>query len=283
MLWLFIFHKDGASTCEKNDSWSRGFVSCTLYQMELIPTDSTLFRSSVEALKEFLPQAQFCFSQDGLRINGMDASHVGFSDYYLSVDDCVSLHCARSLEVGLSTETLSRVLNSVGAHDKLTLTAKDDTMLISYSNEKLSKKALYTIPTLMIDGDKMEIPNLAYEACIIAKTSDVFSVIKEAAHFGDSLHFCLDESGFHISASGTHGKVLQTLENTEDRDMTLGSSDKVEASFGAKYIMAILKGGAPLSSTIKIEFEAAQPARFTFQFGKSSYFVGYLAPKLYDE
>jgi len=251
--------------------------------MELIPIDSTLFRSSVEALKEFLPQAQFCFSQEGLRINGMDASHVGFSDYYLSADDCMSLHCTRALEVGLSTETLSRVLNSVGSHDKLTLTAKDDTMLISYSNEKLSKKALYTIPTLMIDSDRMELPNLAYEACIVAKTSDVFSLIKEAAHFGDSLHFCLDESGFHISASGTHGKVLQTLENTEDRDMTLGSSDKVEASFGAKYVMAILKGGAPLSSTIKIEFESSQPARFTFQFGKSSYFVGYLAPKLYDE
>jgi len=251
--------------------------------MELIPADSTLFRSSIEAIKEFLPQAQFRISSDGLRINGMDASHVGFIDYYLSAADCTSLQCSSSVTVGLSTETVSRVLNPVGAHDKLTLTTKDDDVLISYTNDKLSKKALYTIPTLSIDQDGLELPSLNYEACIVAKTSDIVSVMKEVAHFGDSLHFCLDETGFHISASGTHGKVLQTLENTDDRDMTLGSSDKVEASFGAKFVMAILKGGAPLSSTTKIEFEPSQPARFTFQFGKSSYFVAYLAPKLYDE
>ena len=222
--------------------------------MELIPADSTLFRSSIEAIKEFLPQAQFRISETGLHINGMDVSHVGFTDYHLASADCTSLQCFAPVVLGLSTDTLSRVLNSVGAHDKVTM------------NE-----------------DGLELPTLTYEACVVAKTSDVVSVMKEVSQFGDSLHFCLDETGFHISASGSHGKVCQTLENTEDRDMTLGASDKVEATFGAKFVMSILKGGAPLSPTIKIEFEPSQPARFTFQFGKSSYFVGYLAPKLHDD
>lgn len=251
--------------------------------MELIPTDSTLFRSSIDAIKEFLPQAQFRISAEGLRINGMDVSHVGFTDYFLAAADCTSLQCSNPIIVGLATETVSRVLNPVGPHDKVTLTTKDDNILISYTNDKVSKKALYTIPTLTIDEDALDLPKMTYDACIVAKTSDIVAIMKEVSHFGDSLHFCLDDSGFHISASGTHGKVLQTLENTEDRDMTIASSDKVEASFGAKYVMAILKGGAPLSATMKIEFEPSQPARFTFQFGKASYFIGYLAPKVFED
>ena len=251
--------------------------------MELIPADSTLFRSSIEAIKEFLPQAQFRISETGLHINGMDVSHVGFTDYHLASADCTSLQCFAPVVLGLSTDTLSRVLNSVGAHDKVTMKTKGDNVVITYTNGKLSKSAVYTIPTLTIDEDGLELPTLTYEACVVAKTSDVVSVMKEVSQFGDSLHFCLDETGFHISASGSHGKVCQSLENTEDRDMTLGASDKVEATFGAKFVMSILKGGAPLSPTIKIEFEPSQPARFTFQFGKSSYFVGYLAPKLHDD
>jgi hypothetical protein len=156
-------------------------------------------------------------------------------------------------------------------------------MIISFSNEKLSKKAVYTIPTLSIDSDTLDLPSLNYEASISLKTADIFTVIKEVAHFGESIHFCLDDSGFQVSSSGTHGKVCQTLENTDGRDMTLGESEKVEASFGSKYILAILKGGAPLSSTIKIEFEATQPARFSFLFGQSSYFISYLAPKLIED
>jgi proliferating cell nuclear antigen PCNA len=250
--------------------------------MELVPKDSAQFRSSIDAMKEFLPQAQFRISDKGLCVRGMDASHVGFTDYCLSASDCTSLQCSRPLVIGLNTDTISRVLNPVGTHDALTLATKDDSLVISYTNEKLSKRAVYTIPTLTIDEDALDLPTLTYEACIVAKTSDIVSAMKEVSHFGDSLHFRLDEGGFHISASGTHGKVCQTLENTDDRDMSLGSSDTVEASFGTRYVMAILKGGAPLSTTMKIEFEPSQPARFTFQFGSASYFVGYLAPKVFD-
>ena len=43
----------------------------------------------------------------------------------------------------------------------------------------------------------------------------------------------LDEDGFHVSAEGDGGMAKQTLENTDDRDMTLGS-DFMEASFGKR-------------------------------------------------
>ena len=101
------------------------------------------------------------------------------------------------------------------------------------------------------------------------------------AALDDAMKLRLDEDGFHVSADGDSGTVCQTLENTEDREMTL-TEDAMEASFGTKYLTTIMKSGAPLSSTTKIEFDGTQPLRASFQFGKESRFVSYLAPKIME-
>ena len=56
--------------------------------MEITPVDSSLFRAAIEAMKEFLPEAHLQIKADGVVIRGMDRSHVGFVDYFLSKEDC---------------------------------------------------------------------------------------------------------------------------------------------------------------------------------------------------
>jgi proliferating cell nuclear antigen len=250
--------------------------------MEIVPTDSTLFRSSIEALKEFLPQAQLRIGKDGLRINGMDVSHVGFVDYFLSAADISTLTLSVPLVIGIQTANLARTLNSVGAGDKITLSVNKDKLIVSYTNEKISKKAVYEVPIIEIIEEALDIPELTYAASITAKTADISSIIKEVSHFGDATTLRLDEEGFHVSASGDNGNVRQTLENTEDRDMSL-NEDFVEASFGTKYLLSIMKGGSPLSSNTVLEFESNQPLRALFKFGSESHFIAYLAPKISDD
>ena len=252
--------------------------------MEITPNDSSLFRSSVEALKEFLPQAILRVDNEGIRINGMDVSHVGFVDYLLSAADCSVVKVTRPLVIGMNMNILARTLSAVGNGDRVTLSVNksQDKLVISYTNDKISKKAVYEVPMLDISEDALDLPELNYAANVRAKTADISSVLKEVAHFGDTMLCRLDEDGFHISATGDAGKVRQTLENTEDRDMEL-SDDFVEASFAAKYLLMIMKGGAPLSSSTQIEFDPSQPLRATFKFGSASHFIAYLAPKIVEE
>jgi len=251
-------------------------------KMEFVPKDVVLFRSSVEALKEFLPIASLRVSADGIRISGMDSSHVGFVDYLLAAGDCTKATVAHPLVIGVNMSILARVLSPVGAGDSVTLMYKADKFIVECYNTKMSKKAIYDVPMLDIDGDCSELPPMSYAANVTLKTADIHVVVKEVSHFGDSITLLLNEEGLHMSAVGDSGAVKQTLENTEDREMEL-NADTVEARYGSKYIAMILKGGAPLSAVTQLEFDPAHPLRATFRFGGGSHFIAYLAPKVADD
>ena len=251
--------------------------------MEFVPKDVSLFRSSIDALKDFLPTAQLCFSGTGLGIRGMDSSHVGFVQYFLAAEDCVKCDIRGSLIIGVHMPVLAKVLSPVGSGDSVTLTYnKKAQLVVTCYNAKIAKKAVYEISTLDIDDAEVAIPGFEYGANITLKTGDLYSVVKELSHFGETLDLQLDEHGLHVMTKGDHGQVKQTLENTEDREMILGA-DQVFASFGLKYVITILKGGAPLSSVMQLEFDPTQPMKATFRFGTNSYFIAYLAPKLMDD
>jgi proliferating cell nuclear antigen PCNA len=253
-----------------------------LHTMEIVPKDVSLFRSSVEALKEFLPIASLRISNDGIRIGGMDASHVGYVDYLLSSADCTKAVIETSMIIGVNMVTFAKVLSPLGTGDSVKLMYKDDKFIIECYNTKMSKKAVYDVPTLDIDGDAPEMPPVEYAANVTLKTVDIHVVIKEINHFGDTLTMLLNPDGLHISTSGDSGRVTQTLENTEDREMEL-TSESVEARYASKYVTMILKGGAPLSPVTQVEFESSQPLRVTFRFGTNSHFISYLAPKIEED
>jgi proliferating cell nuclear antigen PCNA len=258
------------------------WISNKAQKMEFVPKDVSLFRSSVEALKEFLPIASLRCSADGIHISGMDASHVGFVDYMLSAADCSKAVVGRPLIISVSMAVLARVLSPVGAGDSVTLIYKADKFIVECYNVKMSKKAVYEVPTLDVDGDAAELPAMTYAANVTLKTADISAVVKEIAHFGDTLGVVLNEDGLHLSTVGDSGAVKQTLENTEDREMEL-TGDSVEARYGTKYVAMIIKGGAALSPVTQLEFDPTNPLRATFRFGGGSHFIAYLAPKVADE
>jgi len=251
--------------------------------MELVPSDSSLFRAAMDGLKDFLGQAQLQFSAEGLRVNGMDASHVGFINYFLAAADCEVLKIPASFVVGVDLKALSSVLAPIGKGDRLSLSVKDAKLIVAYTNEKLGKKVTCKLHTLDLEVDALELPDgLAYPAKIVARTTDVASTCKEVGSFGDTMDLRLDGDGFHVSTKGDHGDISQTLENTEDRTMDLPSGEEVAASFGTRYLTTILKSGGALSATTTLEFDPATPLRASFRFGSASSFVAYLAPKIVE-
>ncbi len=252
--------------------------------MEIIPTDSLLFRAAVDALKEFLPEAQIHVKPAGLMICGMDRSHVGFVHYTLAKTDCKSLKVPAPQTIGMNMINLSRVLAYVGSGDaiKLSLNKAADRLVIHTTNERIGKKATYELALMEITEDTVELPDLTYAAKVVAKTTDIVGVIKEVGAFGDSITMTLNPDGFHLTATGDMGSANQTLENTDDRDMEL-TEDSVTATFATKYISGIMKGGSALSSVTTLEFDgSAQPLRISFNYGKESHFVAYQAPKIVD-
>jgi proliferating cell nuclear antigen len=247
--------------------------------MDIQIADASLFRRSVDAIRDFLPQAQLRVSSEGCRINGMDSSHVGFVDYFLSAEDCKSLRVPCPFVVGISTITLSRVL--AGAADELNISCSDNSSVLKVGFKTDGRSANFELPTLDIHDESIELPELTYSASVKAKTSDIAGLIKDISMFGDSVTFCLDENGFHVKSVGDLGKGELTLEPTDDREMSL-EADSVELSFGMKYVQQIIKSCSCIAPYIELSFDPEHPLCVKAVFGKKSYFIAHLAPKVQD-
>ena len=248
--------------------------------MEIQLSDTSLFRRSMEALKDFLPQAQFLVGSQGLRIRGMDTNHVGFVDYFLSAQDCTSFKAPKESVIGISTTVLCKVLGTAGAADRLTIATDEERLRLAFTGE--GKTSKFELPTLEIDAESVELPNMSYGATIKAKGSDFASAIKDLALFGDSITLQLNEDGFHMRAEGDVGKGSMTLEPTDDREMSL-EADSVLVSYGMKYIQQIVKSCCSLSASMEVAFDESHPLRITTHFGKESHFIAYLAPKIQED
>jgi len=246
--------------------------------MEIVLKDAALFKSAIEGLKDFLPEGQMEFSKEGLAIRGMDASHVGYVDYFLSAADCVSWKVPKTCVLGVNMSSFAKVLESVGKGGSVSLSQKKEKFCVSYTSE--AKSVVAYIHLLDITQESLDIPPIEYPAVIQSRTADVVSMFKEVGSFGDSLALRFDDAGFHVSAKGDIGSMSQTLKSSPHVVLTL-NDDVVEASYGTKYVLSILKSGAGLSSTLELGVDPASPLRATFSFG-SSRLMFYLAPKTVD-
>ncbi len=244
--------------------------------MEIHLSDSTSFRRSIEALKEFLPQAQFHVSSEGLRIRGMDVAHVGLVDYFLSAKDCEAVKATTDSVFGVPMQFLHKVL-ATAQGEKMSLVEKPDSLHLTFAGEGRSAK--FELPTLEIEEESVDLPDMAYSATVRAKSTDFVASIRDLALFGDSITLALDEEGFHMRAEGDMGKGALTLEPTDDREMTL-EGDSVEMSFAMKYVQQILKNACLLSANLEVSFDPTLPLRVSSRFGTESYFVAFLAPKV---
>lgn len=252
--------------------------------MEIIITEATLFKKAIEAIKEFLPMTEMNVSSDGLRINGMDTSHICFIDFFLSAEECDSISCPDPISLGISTGIITKVLSAAATgSDSITLSVSEesDKLGLSIKNDTTCRRAEFELPLMELNENSVQIPEMEYSANIKAKTSDIIGLAKDVALFGDAAELKLNTDGFHISVRSENGSANVTLDNTDDREMTL-EDEEVKVNYSIKYIQNILRGGASLSSTADLSFEEGKPLRAIFRFGKNSHFTAYLAPRIED-
>jgi proliferating cell nuclear antigen PCNA len=253
--------------------------------MELVISESTLFKRAMEAVRDFLPEPEMNISADGMRITGMDAAHICFIDFLLSAEECDSLTCPDPISLGISTGLITKVLSAAATgSDTITLsvTEESDQLGLRIENAAQARRADFELPLLDIEDAAVEVPEMTYEATVKAKTADIVGMVRDCALFGEAVTLRLDGAGFHMEAVGeTGGKAKLTLENTDGREMTL-EDDAVAVTYSIKYLMNILKGGASLASVVDLAFESGKPIRAVFRFGRNSHFTAYLAPKIED-
>lgn len=250
--------------------------------MEVRIPDVTSFRRAVDALRDFMPQAELRISREGIRINGMDVAHVGFVDFFLSAKDCEAIKVpATNSNIGIAMSILGRVLAMCAPQEPLTLAESGDRLKVQFKSEGRSSQ--FELPTLHIQEDLVELPDLAYTAVVRVKSAEVSGLIKDLGIFGDDVWLKLDDEGFHLTVKGDSGEGHVALEPTEEREMTLDGDDPVEVEFSMKYMQQIIKHASSMAAYMEISFDSDKPLQVKTRFGKESHFIAYLAPKISED
>jgi proliferating cell nuclear antigen len=254
------------------------------YILTMTLDDSTILRRAITSFKDHMDNARLEFDQNGMTVNGMDASNIALINYRLHKNTTNSYECLENVIVGIHTAQLDKLMKMTSNDDSVTfkINNEKDKIILIFTNEKTSTMRSFNVPVLDIDAPTIEVPEITYAAEVTMKTMEFTNAIKDFASIGcDDVYLKLNESGFGLNATG-EVSALCLFDPSDDREMTL-EDDEVVSKYGVKHMYKLLNGACGLSSTIKISYNPREPVKFELRFGTDSYFISHLAPKVEDD
>lgn len=263
----------------KNEVVTVESLSNESYYIHAKWSKASFLKNVIDGVKEIIVQTNIDWTDEGISIQGMDASHVALSNVFLSKLDFVFYHIKESITIGIDMVRLSKLLAMTEGEDSLELFIKNDDeatinmVIVSQDNKKRSH---FQIPLLDIDSDYMNIPDMIYKGHVIQKSSEILSAVRDLGFFGDSVKIGIDNSELKISVEGDFGKGERAWKEGILRTTNL---DELQQSYPIKYMLMALKGNS-VSSDVSIEMTQGSPIRISYSFGKASKIVNYVAPKM---
>lgn len=94
-----------------------------MYEARLL--QASLLKKIIEAVRELVTDANLDCSESGISMQAMDSSHVSLCALMIRSDGFQHYRCDRSLSLGLSTSSISKILKCAGNEDTVTLKAED--------------------------------------------------------------------------------------------------------------------------------------------------------------
>ncbi|ONH75290.1 Proliferating cell nuclear antigen [Saccharomyces cerevisiae] len=137
-----------------------------------------------------------------------------------------------------------------------------------------------------IDADFLKIEELQYDSTLSLPSSEFSKIVRDLSQLSDSINIMITKETIKFVADGDIGsgsviiKPFVDMEHPET-SIKLEMDQPVDLTFGAKYLLDIIKGSS-LSDRVGIRLSSEAPALFQFDL-KSGFLRFFLAPKFNDE
>eukprot|EP00917_Polyrhabdina_sp_WS-2016_P014427 GHVP01031540.1.p1 GENE.GHVP01031540.1~~GHVP01031540.1.p1 ORF type:complete len:209 (+),score=40.64 GHVP01031540.1:31-657(+) len=181
--------------------------------MEARFSDGARFKRIVDALKDSVNEINFECDEEGIKVQAMDDSHVGLVALTLHHSYFDRFNCDTPMTVGTNVETLQKLIRSTPNGETLTLKKNlDDDLLFLTSDEDNESGCPRTaaMKLIVIDQERLQIPEQDYEGEVELPTRLFSSVIKDLTNVADSVKIRLSAKSINFEAEGDVGKVEQS-------------------------------------------------------------------------
>ncbi|XP_035291624.1 proliferating cell nuclear antigen [Anguilla anguilla] len=249
----------------------------------------SILKKVLEALKDLITEACWDVSSSGISLQSMDSSHVSLVQLTLRSDGFDSYRCDRNLALGVSLNSMSKMLKCAGNEDIITLRAEDnaDTLALVFETQNQEKVSDYEMKLMDLDVEQLGIPEQEY-SCVVKMPSGEFArICRDLSQIGDAVMISCAKDGVMFSASGELGtgniKLSQTSNVDEEDDaVTIEMNEPVQLIFALNYLNFFTKA-TPLSKTVTLSMSADIPLVVAYKIADMGHVKYYLAPKIDEE
>lgn len=244
--------------------------------MKVKVIDADGFSYIFRTLEEFIDEVTLDFSQDGLKIKGIDPSRVVFIDILIPPGYFEEYNVEKEEKIGIKLEDFTDVLKTAGKNDTLYLeTDENQNIKVTLDGEY---ERTFSFPS--IATSELETPNLNLEFPFKAKalTVSFTEVIDEIEDIGgDSVTFKAEGGKLYLSANSDLGSETVEL-STENGGLLESEGSDAESIYGLEYVVNTSKMRKP-SDTVEIAFGSQIPLKLRYNLPQGGYADFYIAPR----
>jgi len=250
-----------------------------------------ILKKCLDAIKDLVKQANFECTQSALQLQALDTSHVAMIKLILKADGFAHYRCDRNVQLGINTDSLSKIFKCADNNDSFTLRADDDgdTCTFVFENPKNDRVSEFGLKLMSIEEEQVSVPEMDYEAKVSIPSGEFQRICRDLATIGETITIAVNKTGVHFSTSGDLGTGNITLKQTsavdddDDNAVTIELQDDVTLRFAARYLCYFTKA-TPLSSRVVLNLAAESPLMVDFTLPENLGCVQYyLAPKIDDD
>ncbi|BES93032.1 unnamed protein product [Nesidiocoris tenuis] len=249
---------------------------------------SAILKKVLDAIKDLLNEANFECTDDGIKVQAMDNSHVSLVSLELRSDGFEKYRCDRNLSMGVNLASMAKIMRCSSNSDKVTIKAQDDNPdKVSFIFESSNQERIsdYEMKLMDIDADQLGIPDTEYSCVVKMPSAEFARICKDLNQFGESLVISCSKEGIKFSTSGDLGsanvKLAQTTDADKDDAVTIEMRSPVTLTFACRYLNHFTKA-TPLSSQVQLSMSDEIPLLVEYRIGDMGCIKYYLAPKIDD-
>ncbi|KAJ2546338.1 hypothetical protein EV175_005639 [Coemansia sp. RSA 1933] len=252
---------------------------------------ASLLKKIIEAIKELVDEANFDFTESGIRLQAMDKSHVALSFLHLRDDGFVEYRCDRSQTLGINLGSFGKILKCAANDDQVHIKATTDdaeTLMISFESSGKDRISEFNLKLMDIDIDTVDVPDMDYQATVTMSSQEFARIVRDLSSIGDAVTIDATKQGVKFSASGDDGngsillKHQKLIDDEGSSTTSVEITEPVSHSLALKYLSNFAKA-APLAESVTINLIEEAPVMFEFKISDIGHIRFYLAPQIEED
>ncbi len=228
--------------------------------LKLSNASFSVFKNFFGLLKAVNEELTLHFDDSGIRVLGMDSSHVAMVDAKI-LPGLFDRFEVSEMRITVNLLEFNKFLDRIG---------KDESPNIQYDAEKarliiLTKKHGYSrrfsLSTLEPLDEEMPEPKIIFKAKARMVTESMRRAIKDAELVSEHVRFVLTEDAMKINAIGDMGSAANEYEKGSDELLELTVEEEAKATYTLSYLTSMFGALKDLAEVVTISLSTDMPMK----------------------